>query len=439
MRNVVIATLAGLLAGCTGTNPGMNPTDPGASDIICVGDVDTELVCYPAGEMWTCDDLPGAKTCTRDTFAPPTGTGDWRCEHDGEHKVVCTKDEPDAVGGGSWQCEDRGENQRVCTSTTSPNGPSGDGEGGGTEGGTSGATPDGGGNWVCVSDGVTTVCESIDELNGPPGGIGDWNCTVSVADEKIVCTSDSAGSAGGSEGGSSGGTQGGTEGGLPSDNPFGTGNVTCYCPPENDTKSSLGPGPVATLVRREENHNGVPAVYARLIFSTRFNDNTYGANSSPCWFDPEVKGPDGPHQFKQLVGSDAAELNFYDCDGNRVLGAVIDYISPASLSSGYDSLCVSGGDGKMSHGSASDVLGCHTSLDENFNTHGYVLTEDSPPFMSYQPSPGYEDWIYEVWYGIWVRADAFGSAGACKVTIDYVHASPACGGANSIEVVPCPC
>jgi hypothetical protein len=407
MRIATIIGLAGSLVACTGTNPLHGPGGEDGSDIICVGDVDTELVCYPAGEIWTCEDLPGAKTCRRDAFTPPSGSGDWRCEHEGEQKVVCTKDEPDAVGGGGWQCEDRGEHQRVCTSTTSPNG----------------TTPDGGGNWVCISDEGQTICETIDALNAPPGGSGYWRCTVSVADEVIVCTDESAGD------------DGGNTGALPPENPLGSGNTSCYCPPEYDIKSTLGPGPVATLVQRQESYNGVAAVYARLIFSAQFNDNTYGANSSPCWSETKK----GKHQFKDLVGSDAAELNFYDCDGNRVLGAKVDYISEAGLPSGYDSLCVSGGDGKITHGSASDVLDCHTSLDENFNTYGYVLTEDSPPLAGDQPSPGYEQWIYQVWYGIWVRADAFGSAGACKVTIDYVHASPACGGANSIEVVPCPC
>ena len=50
---------------------------------------------------------------------------------------------------------------------------------------------------------------------------------------------------------------------------------------------------------------------------------------------------------------------------------------------------------------------------------------------------GFENWIYNVWYGVWVDKAAL--SGSCKVTIDYVHASPACGGSNSVDVVPCPC
>ncbi|MCA9663944.1 MAG: hypothetical protein KC503_00105 [Myxococcales bacterium] len=437
-----------LTVGCGASNSGAPGGDNAGDEIICTGDVDKGLICKPRSEWWSCEQLPNAaKKCVRQDFPAPSGDGGWTCTHSGT-TVTCVKNAPDAVGGGGWNCVSNGELAvTTCTSTTGPNGAgtsggssaSGGGSGGsgGTTGGGSNGNPDGGGNWVCISKDGKTTCTSTHDNNLPPGG-GSYTCVVD-AEFAIVCTENSPPSSGG--GGSGGGTGGGGSGGggsttPPGVPPLGGGSHECFCPRDPSKATALGGGPLAVVDTVDTTYNGKPAVYAQVTFSTGFNDNTYGVNSSPCWKDPSVKPAKGEHQFKQLVGSDAAELIF-TCGGKKTIGAQIDYISPSSDASGYGTLCVSGGDGQMTAGDKAAVLGCQTSLGVNFNTFGYALTQDSPPFNDYKASPGFENWIYNVWYGVWVDKAAL--SGSCKVTIDYVHASPACGGSNSVDVVPCPC
>ena len=95
-------------------------------------------------------------------------------------------------------------------------------------------------------------------------------------------------------------------------------------------------------------------------------DNTYGTNAIG-W---GAAAPSGKqHKFGDLKGSDKVEFLFTDGDGNTVLNVEMDYLTETSKHSGvYESLGVSGGDGKVISGSASSVLEWGTSLDYNFNT-----------------------------------------------------------------------
>ena len=81
---------------------------------------------------------------------------------------------------------------------------------------------------------------------------------------------------------------------------------------------------------------------------------------------PPAMGPMGdmgPHTFKDLVGSDHAEFKLSDADGKLVLHFKEDYISQlASAPSGYASLGVIGGEGRMLAGDARDIVAASTSL-----------------------------------------------------------------------------
>jgi len=171
----------------------------------------------------------------------------------------------------------------------------------------------------------------------------------------------------------------------------------------------------------------------RVTFSKNFVDNTYGVNS--------INWPGKGHQFKQLVGSDHVILSLYDGSGEKKMEVKIDYISEdQSAASGYKTKGVSGGDGDMLMGDESDVLAVETSLSKNFNTYGYVLTQDSPATNeNYDPNPQYPNWIFEVWYEVTVDPAAFGSSGFDHADMTHVHASPSKTGNNSEEVQPSPC
>jgi hypothetical protein len=178
--------------------------------------------------------------------------------------------------------------------------------------------------------------------------------------------------------------------------------------------------------------NSDGTVTIRTTFAKTFVDNTYGANA--------IGWPNG-HKFNDLVGSDHVELALYDATGTKRMDFKVDYISASSTApSGYRSLGVTGGDGKMILGSASDVVSATTSLDQNFNTFGYVLTTNSPATdANYTPNPTYPNWIYDVWYQVTVKQSAFGPAGFGYPSIASVHASPSKTGNNSEIVIPGPC
>jgi hypothetical protein len=171
-------------------------------------------------------------------------------------------------------------------------------------------------------------------------------------------------------------------------------------------------------------------VKIRATLSKNFVDNTYGTNAIG-W------GSKG-HTFGNLTGSDHLILSLLDGNNVKKMETKLDYISASG--GGYDALGVTGGEGQMILGSSSDVLSATTSLDQNFNTYGYVLITNSPATdANYIPNPTYPNWIYDVWYEVEVRLSAFGSAGFGKVGITGVHASPSKTGNNTELVSEGPC
>jgi len=178
-------------------------------------------------------------------------------------------------------------------------------------------------------------------------------------------------------------------------------------------------------------------IHLRLTLDPRFVDNSFGENAIG-WEDTKK----GEHTFKELVGSDHAEMKMYDADGNLVLHFKVDYVSEdLESASGYSSLGVVDGDGKMEVGEASSILGTATSLDRNLNGCELdTFTENSPASdSSYTPNAEAGEWDFRVVYEVWVDAAAFGDAGFGKAIIEQVHASPSKGSNNTIEVIPGDC
>ncbi len=241
---------------------------------------------------------------------------------------------------------------------------------------------------------------------------------------------------------------------------------------------TTGPAPGATSQARcfySDDVPGVPAamiewvveaaadaelVHVRLTFNPDFVDNTYGANAigwgeSAAPVKPKPgdmpkpgdkpkppKGGKGGHTFKDLVGSDHAEFKLFDAAGALSLQFKLDYLSEsASAASGYATLGVTGGDGKMIVGSATDVIAASTSLDRNLNAcmFGDFLTDSPATDEHYTPNPAAETWDYRVVYDVWVKQASFGAAGFGHASVDFVHASPSKLGENTVEVTPKEC
>ncbi|MFH1733061.1 MAG: SdrD B-like domain-containing protein [Planctomycetota bacterium] len=163
-------------------------------------------------------------------------------------------------------------------------------------------------------------------------------------------------------------------------------------------------------------------------------DNTYGANSIG-WGTAAPSGKN--HNFKDLVGSDKIELKFTDGLGATVLHIVGDYINEVTADVEYRTGGVTGTDGDVIVGSASDVLAWGTSLDYNFNT----LNHDHAPFFTDSPLsvPDYTDppaapgWIFEVIYEMKIDGDVFGAAGLGDKEIVVIHDSPNKIGKNKVH------
>jgi hypothetical protein len=148
------------------------------------------------------------------------------------------------------------------------------------------------------------------------------------------------------------------------------------------------------------------------------------------------------HTFRDLVGSDHAELQLLDADGDVSVHFKIDYISQSDdAPSGYASLGVSGGEGKLIVGEPEWILAATTSLDRNLNACALgSFTEDSPVTDElYTPDPSASDWDFRVAYEIWVAAEAFGTAGFGSALIENVHASPSKLTSDTVDVSPAPC
>lgn len=217
-------------------------------------------------------------------------------------------------------------------------------------------------------------------------------------------------------------------------------------------------------------------VHVRLTLNPAFADNSYGANAigwgqaaapKPKPGDkpkpargaapvpaPTVAGGVAPaapadkpkggrgHTFRDLVGSDHAEFKLHDAVGKLVLQFKADYLSEAAgTRSGYATLGVRGGEGKLIAGRAEDVVQVSTSLERNLNACGLTdfLTDSPATDQNYTPNPLAPEWDYRVVYDVWVKAAAFGDAGFGKAVVDFVHASPSKLGSNTVEVHEGPC
>jgi hypothetical protein len=230
--------------------------------------------------------------------------------------------------------------------------------------------------------------------------------------------------------------------------PTGPASMTCFYGDDDPT-------PAATVEWIVESDPQGDLVHVRLTLNPSFVDNTYGVNAigwdrgdalkdpaqdpakpgKPGKAPAAMGGPGGKrgHTFKDLVGSDHAEFKLTDASGVLRSHFKADYISEVgSARSGYASLGVSGGDGKMIAGSASDVVAVSSSLERNLNACGLGLyTTDSPA----------TDSVYTANAAAinWVRKSAFGDAGFGNAVVDFVHASPSKKDGSTVEVTPGEC
>ena len=158
---------------------------------------------------------------------------------------------------------------------------------------------------------------------------------------------------------------------------------------------------------------------------------------------PGKGGPGkGGHSWMDLVGSDHAELVVTNEAGEVVSQFKLDYVSQsASAPSGYASLGVLGGDGRMIVGDPNDIVQWRTSIERNLNERGYGSYLESSPATdaSYTANDETPGWDYRVVYEVWIDNDAFGASGFGGALIEHVHASPSKASSNTITVTPGPC
>jgi hypothetical protein len=217
--------------------------------------------------------------------------------------------------------------------------------------------------------------------------------------------------------------------------------------------SGSNPDPAATMEQVLECVDGADVVHIRLTFSPTFADNTYGANAigwsreeramnaDPAVMPRKGRGANG-HSFEDLVGSDHAEIQLTNDDGDVVVQFKLDYITEdASAPSGYASLGVTGGEGEMIVGEAAWILHHQTSIETNLNERGYSsYTVDSPATdKDYTVNPDAPEWDFRVVYEAWIDVAAFGNVGFGTALIDSVHASPSKAQNNTLIVEPGEC
>lgn len=193
--------------------------------------------------------------------------------------------------------------------------------------------------------------------------------------------------------------------------------------------------PAATIEQVLECVEGTTVLHLRLTFAPTFVDNTYGTGAIG-W--PMRRG----HTFRDLVGSDHAELVLMDGDGAVAMQFKMDYISAdPDAPSGYSALGVTGGEGEVSIGDAAHIIDASTSLDRNLNERGYsTYIVDSPSTdANFTANPETPGWDYRVVFDVWVDVAAFGDSGFSGAFIEYVHASPAKADGDTIETTPDDC
>jgi hypothetical protein len=199
--------------------------------------------------------------------------------------------------------------------------------------------------------------------------------------------------------------------------------------------------PAAIVEYLHETASGQNYYRFRITFDPSFVDNTYGSNAIG-W---GTKG----HTWKDLLGSDHAELELFDNNHAMVAQLKIDYIGvDTSQTCGYASLGVGGGDGKMLVGNSQWVLGSSSSLARNLGGCGYCESSVCGGDCRVN-SPSTDDqwtsnaatpyWDFRVRYEVWIDAQAFGTSGFGGVNVSYVHASPSKDTTDTITVIPGPC
>ena len=186
--------------------------------------------------------------------------------------------------------------------------------------------------------------------------------------------------------------------------------------------------------------SGSGNVSVAFIMSKGINDNSYGDNSIGWGVDK--KGNPKVHKFESLVGSDKAGFEFTNGRGDVVLDIYMDYLHGYGLKPDgksdknlppYASGGVSEGDGSVSVGSESDVLGAATSLEWNWNRFGISNPElfgknSSSPAADNNynvTDPLFSDWVFELVYEFEVDGSLFALNGFGGVEITDMHNSPA--------------
>ena len=194
-------------------------------------------------------------------------------------------------------------------------------------------------------------------------------------------------------------------------------------------ESSTGNDDVSAQMSISYNETG-DQITIRTVYAKSYCDNTYGQNV--------IGWPGNNHKFDHLRGSDNLELVLFNGAGDESLGFAMDYLH--NFDGVYRTGGISAGDGSMINGDPAYILDVKTSISENFNTYGYVLTTDSPATdENYTPNPNYPNWIYEMWYEVTIDADAFGSSGFGYPEITNFHCSPSKTGfsAEPLTLIGC--
>jgi hypothetical protein len=240
---------------------------------------------------------------------------------------------------------------------------------------------------------------------------------------------------------------GAAPGGSTGPDPSAVSHAQCFFSPTD-------PVPAAFVEWIVESAQNVEVVHVRLTLNPSFVDNTYGLNAigwgaamAAPGGKPKPMGMKGGkgksgHTFKDLVGSDHAEFKLSDAAGNLSLHFKLDYISESPTApSGYATLGVTGGEGKMLVGDAASIVAASTSLDRDLNACnlGQYTTDSPATDDDYTPNAAASAWDYRVVYDVWVKQDAFGSAGFGSALVDFVHASPSKLGENTVDVIPGDC
>ncbi len=170
-------------------------------------------------------------------------------------------------------------------------------------------------------------------------------------------------------------------------------------------------------------------------------DTTYGTGSHPSW--------GGSRSLGSMDGSDKGQMILRDANGTVIFDVTSDFLEDSRPTpSGWGSAGVTGGEGSVAVGNASQVA-VESSIGYNLNrfctssasctVSGVNLFVNSPPVNAdYTPvNSFFADWQYPYLYEFRFDRSAFGSAGFGSATINNVHISPNKTGSNEIPVTPC--